>query len=324
MGGNTRTYLWQQPGWTDFQYESSALLEVHGQCRYEQGLLRAQLEALGLEERLEAQAEVLVEEAMKTSEIEGVNLDRQQVRSSVARRLGLPDAGLRQPERNVESLVQILLDATQSYAAPLTAERLKGWQAALFPTGYSGIHQIIVGDWRQGMMQVVSGPAGRGKLHFEAPPAGQLDGEVQHLLNWWNAPPQSKIRGHNIDLSLFRNIRNANLSSWPAYPDLSFPAIPTTSHNEASVETDRLVAKAALPEMVDGWASFLQRRDGEAQERIMKATRTGRPVGGDDFVSQLEALSGRHALLGDRERKNRYYVPLLARMIGIMGRTLSN
>ena len=190
MASTMKRYLWQQPEWTDFRWDSSTLLEAHGCCRYEQGLLRAQVESLGLEERLEAQAEVLVEEAMKTSEIEGENLDRQQVRSSVARRLGLPDAGLRQPERSVEGLVQILLDATQNYAAPLSAERLKGWQAALFPTGYSGMHKIIAGDWRQELMQVVSGPVGKEKVHFEAPPANQLDLEVQRLLDWWNTPPK--------------------------------------------------------------------------------------------------------------------------------------
>ncbi len=187
---NTRKYLWQHSSWTDFQWDSSALLEVHGHCRFEQGLLRAQVEALGLEERLEAQAEVLVEEALKTSAIEGEILDPQQVRSSVARRLGLPDAGLRQPERTVEGLVDILLDATQYHDAPLTADRLKGWQAALFPTGYSGMYKIITGDWRQDVMQVVSGPVGREKVHYEAPRADQLDQQVQTLLGWWNAPPK--------------------------------------------------------------------------------------------------------------------------------------
>ncbi len=185
-----RTYLWQQPKWADFYWDNSVLFKIHGICRYEQGLLRAQVETLGLEERLEAQAEVLVEEAMKTSEIEGERLDRQQVRSSVALKLGLPTAGLRQPERDVEGLVQILLDATQNFSVPLTAERLKGWQAALFPTGFSGIHKVLVGDWRQNPMQVVSGPAGREKIHFEAPPADLLDHEIERLLDWWNFQPK--------------------------------------------------------------------------------------------------------------------------------------
>ena len=189
MGGDMRTYLWQQPKWTDFYWDDSVLFEIYGTCRYEQGLLRAQIQTLGLEERLKAQAEVLVEEAMKTSEIEGEHLDREQVRSSVALKLGLPTAGLRQPERNVEGLVQILLDATQNFSVPLTAERLKGWQAALFPTGYSGMHKILVGDWRQNQMQVVSGPAGREKIHFEAPPADILGDEIERLLTWWNSPP---------------------------------------------------------------------------------------------------------------------------------------
>jgi len=189
MDGDMRTYLWQQPKWADFYWDNSALFEIHGTCRYEQGLLRAQVETLGLEERLAAQAEVLVEEAMKTSEIEGESLDRQQVCSSVALRLGLPTAGLRQPERNVEGLVQILLDATQNFSAPLTAERLKGWQAALFPTGYSGMHKIFVGDRRQSRVRVVSGSTGREKIHFEAPPVDLLDHEIERLLDWWNSSP---------------------------------------------------------------------------------------------------------------------------------------
>ncbi|MGD9137635.1 MAG: Fic family protein, partial [Desulfobacterales bacterium] len=140
--------------------------------------------------RQQARAEVLIEETLKTSEIEGVLLDARAVRSSVARRLGLPAAGL--PEVNsplADGVVEILLDATQKHAEKLTAERLFGWHAALFPTGYSGIHKIRVAAWRddrKGPMQVVSGPIGREKVHYQAPPARRLNEEMKRFFSWWD------------------------------------------------------------------------------------------------------------------------------------------
>ena len=133
----------------------------------------------------EAQAEILVEETVKTAAIEGEVLDRDSVRSSVARRLGLSEAGLPPAERHVDGLVEVLLDATQKYDQPLTAKRLKGWHAALFPTGYSGLHKIRVGEWREGKMEVVSGHVGREKVHFQAPPSKVLNEEMKNFFDWW-------------------------------------------------------------------------------------------------------------------------------------------
>ena len=184
-----RRYIWQYPSWPKFHWDSTALLKFLGDCRFQQGSLLTQMHELGFEVQQQARAEVLIEEALKTSEIEGVRLNTQAVRSSVARRLGLPSAGL--PEINeplADAVVEILLDATQNHESRLTAERLFGWQAALFPTGYSGIHRIQVAAWRddrKGPMQVVSGPMGREKVHYQAPPANRLKDEMKRFFRWW-------------------------------------------------------------------------------------------------------------------------------------------
>ena len=185
-----RSYIWQFPTWPKFEWDSTALLKPLGDCRFQQGSLLAQMRELGFEVQQQARAEVLIEEALKTSEIEGVRLDTRAVRSSVARRLGLPSAGL--PDVNsplADGVVEILLDATQNHGQILTAERLFGWHAALFPTGYSGIHKIRVADWRddrKGPMQVVSGPMGREKVHYQAPPADRLKEEMKRFFSWWD------------------------------------------------------------------------------------------------------------------------------------------
>jgi Fic family protein len=140
----------------------------------------------------EAQLEALTEDVLRSSEIEGEILQRAAVRSSLARRLGVPDAGTAPVDRRTEGVVAMLLDATQRFDATLTAERLFGWQVALFPTGYSGLHPVAVGRWRddaKGPMQVVSGPIGRSIVHFEAPPAGVLDAEMRRFPGWFNALP---------------------------------------------------------------------------------------------------------------------------------------
>ena len=182
-------YVWQTPAWPKFFWNSAVLLQMLGQTRKAQGRLLGEVEYIGLE----MQADVLTDEAFTTAAIEGEKLDRNSVRSSVARRLGLPTAGLPGTERHVDGLVEMLLDATVNYDKPLTSERLKGWQAALFPTGYSGIQNILVGDWRKGPdpMQVVSGPIGKEKVHYEAPPAKHLDRQMEYFLSWWNSPPEN-------------------------------------------------------------------------------------------------------------------------------------
>jgi Fic family protein len=185
-----RRYIWQFPTWPEFRWDSAVLLKLLGDCRFQQGSLLAQMRELGFEVQQQARAEVLIEEALKTSEIEGVRLDTRAVRSSVARRLGLPSAGLAEVNNPLaDGVVEILIDATQNHGRKLTAERLFGWHAALFPTGYSGMHKIQVADWRddrEGPMQVVSGPMGREKVHYQAPPADSLKDEMKRFFLWWN------------------------------------------------------------------------------------------------------------------------------------------
>lgn len=178
-------YIWQKTNWTDFSWQSGRLLPLLGKARQIQGKILARAKSLGLVLTHEAQAEILVEETVKTSAIEGEILNRDSVRSSVAKHLGLSVAGLPAAQRHIDGLVEILLDATRNYDKPLTAARLKGWHAALFPTGYSGLHKISAGAWRKGGVQVVSGPVGKEKVHFQAPPSERLDREMKNFLNWW-------------------------------------------------------------------------------------------------------------------------------------------
>jgi Fic family protein len=181
------TYIWQRKKWPALTWDSEALLAPLGECRLLQGKLFSKVAGIGFDLEHQAQAEILVEETMKTSAIEGERLDVRSVRSSVARRLGLPSAGM--PfDRRVDDLVSVLVDATRNFDKSLTCERLWGWHAALFPTGYSGMHKIKVGGWRESdePMRVVSGPIGREKIHFEAPPAYRLEQEMGRFLSWFD------------------------------------------------------------------------------------------------------------------------------------------
>ena len=182
-------WVWQHPNWPDFRWDSAQLLRPLGQARRVQGELLSQARALGFALALEARGEILTEEAVQTGAIEGERYDRDAVRSSVGRRLGLPTAGLAAAGRDVEGLVEVLFDATSKASKPLTAERLQGWHAALFPTGYSGVHPIRIARWREGPMAVVSGAVGRERVHYEAPPAARVEEEMARYLTWWEAPP---------------------------------------------------------------------------------------------------------------------------------------
>ena len=181
-------YIWQHSNWPQFSWDSDLLLTHLGQARKAQGQIIAKTEFIGLEDH----ANLLIEEAFATSAIEGENLDRNTIRSSVAKRLGLPTAGLPAEQRQVDGLVQMLLDATMSHQKELTVERLHSWHAALFPTGYSGMHKIEVGRWRTGdqPMQVVSGPIGKERVHYQAPPATAIAKEMECFLLWWKNPPR--------------------------------------------------------------------------------------------------------------------------------------
>ncbi len=189
------TYVWQRACWPNLSWQSETLAQPLGRTRLRQGQLINKIEALGLDLTEEARAAVLSEEALKTAAIEGESLNPEAIRSSVARHLGLPTAGLPVPDRQVDGLVDVLLDATVHYDKSLSAQRLKGWQAALFPTGYSGLHRIRVGQWRGPTpMRVVSGPIGREKIHFEAPPHDRVATDMRRFLTWWKQS-QGKIEG---------------------------------------------------------------------------------------------------------------------------------
>jgi Fic family protein len=180
-------YIWERKNWFDFKYSESALLKPLSEVRIAQGRLLGRILSLDIKLETEAQALILVEEAVRTAEIEGQKLNREAVRSSVAVRLGLPH-GIGAHDRNVDGLVDVLLDAARSYDKPLTLKRLNGWQAALFPSGYSGLRKIAVGKPRgPEPMRIVSGPIGREKVHFEALPRDHLDKEFSLFLKWWNS-----------------------------------------------------------------------------------------------------------------------------------------
>lgn len=186
-------YIHERPEWPTFQWDIAKLAEPLAAIRHMQGLLLGRMNALGFSIRAEAGLETLTLDVVKSSAIEGESLDAAQVRSSLARRLGIDIGGLTPVSRNVEGVVEMMLDAAQRYAEPLTAERLYGWHAALFPTGYGAARRITVGAWRKpeaGPMQVVSGYIGHEKVHFEAPAAGRLDTEMGRFLEWFNAPLQ--------------------------------------------------------------------------------------------------------------------------------------
>ncbi len=181
-------YIHQLPEWPAFTWQAHALEPLLGQVRHQQGHLLGRLDALGFEPRTEATWRTLTLDVLKSSEIEGELLPPESVRSSLARRLGLDAGGLASADRRVEGLVDLLLDATRSYDQPLTSERLFSWHGALFPAGRSGLHRVLVGAWRTGSMQVVSGAMGRERVHFEAPAAELVAAQMQKFLDWFNAP----------------------------------------------------------------------------------------------------------------------------------------
>jgi Fic family protein len=182
-------YIHERADWPQFSWQPEPLSRLLADVRHRQGRLLGRMESLGFRLRTEAVLETLTLDVLKSSEIEGEVLNPQEVRSSIARRLGIDVAGVVRPGRDVEGVVEMMLDATQNFSQPLTQERLFAWHAALFPTGRSGMHPIIVGAWRndaQGPMQVVSGPVGRETIHFEAPAASRLKREMAGFLRWLN------------------------------------------------------------------------------------------------------------------------------------------
>jgi Fic family protein len=183
-------YIWEQTDWPSMTWDRGQLLELLSEVSRKQGRLLGRMQDVGLDLRREAQLGTLTEDVVRTSEIEGEKLDSGQVRSSIARRLGMDAGGVVAVDRDVEGVVEMMLDATTNYTRPLTADRLFGWHAALFPTGRSGLHKVTVGKWRDdsgGPMQVVSGAIGRQRVHYQAPPAARLPEEMDRFLGWFES-----------------------------------------------------------------------------------------------------------------------------------------
>ena len=179
-------YIYQKENWTDFVWDNAILSAVLGDVRLLQGKMLGQIHSLGFSSKEEKKLEMLTLDVLKSSEIEGETLNYEQVRSSVARRLGINTAGLVTSPRDVEGVVEMMLDATQNYSEPLTEDRLFGWHAALFPTGYSGMHKITVARYRTEEMQIVSGAMGKEKVHYEAVAATDVEKEMKLFLDWFN------------------------------------------------------------------------------------------------------------------------------------------
>jgi Fic family protein len=183
-------YIHELPNWPKFKWDQHGLAKQLAAVRHRQGRLIGRMQALSFPLREEAVLQTLTEDALKSSEIEGKILDKDLVRSSIARRLGMEAAALPPADRHMEGVVEMMLDATQKFKEQLTAERLFGWHASLFPTGRSGMRRIVVGAWRtdkSGPMQVVSGVEGRERVHYEAPAAAKLDAEMAAFLDWFNS-----------------------------------------------------------------------------------------------------------------------------------------
>lgn len=183
-------YIHQLSQWPGFHWNQDQITVLLSEIRNRQGRLLGRMEGLGFGLQAEANLQILTLDVLNSSEIEGEFLDADQVRSSIARRLGMDIAGLVPPDRNVDGVVEMMMDATQNYQQALSAERLYGWHAALFPTGRSGMYRIVVGAWRNNEkddpMQVVSGAMGKEKVHFEAPEADRLDEEMNRFITWFN------------------------------------------------------------------------------------------------------------------------------------------
>lgn len=179
-------YIYQHLDWPTFRWDAEQILPLLSEVRNKQGRLIGKMSLVGFDLKKVANLEVLTLDVIKSSEIEGEHLHPEQVRSSIARRLGLEIAGMVPADRDVEGVVQMMLDATINYNEPLTHDRLYSWHASLFPGGYSGMHRIEIGKYRTGPMQVVSGPMGKEKVHYEAPPADRVPAEMKYFLSWFN------------------------------------------------------------------------------------------------------------------------------------------
>ncbi|MDH3427158.1 MAG: Fic family protein, partial [Gemmatimonadota bacterium] len=312
-------YLWERPGWPALSWDEKALSTLLASVSRRQGLVLGRMEALGFHLRDEAHLRTLTEDVVKSSEIEGEDLDRDQVRSSIARRLGLDAGGLVPADREVEGVVEMMLDATGKYEESLTEERLFAWHTSLFPTGRSGMRKIIVGKWRDdrtGPMQVVSGPAGGERVHYEAPPAERLPEEMARFLSWFEDPG-------DIDPLLTAGL--AHLLFVTIHP-----------FDDGNGRIARAIADMVLSRSESSRRRFYSmsaqiRRERNDYYAILESTQKG----GVDvtqwqtwFLScLLRAIEGAHGILGFVLRKARFWErfatePLNERQIAILNRLL--
>lgn len=251
------TYIHERADWPNLTWDDSAIAQPLAAVRHRQGRLIGRMEALGFALREEAVLRTLTEDVLKSSEIEGEVLDREQVRSSIARRLGMDVVGLVPADRDVEGVVEMMLDATQNYAQPLTADRLFGWHAALFPTGRSGMSRITVGAWRTpegDPMQVVSGPIGRERIHYEAPAADRLDAEMTAFLHWFeSATPDPVLKAGVAHLWFVTNhpFDDGNGRIARAIADLALARAEGTSQRFYSMSAQIRAERKAYYEMLE-------------------------------------------------------------------------
>ena len=193
---SNQTWIWQQPDWPKFVWDANEISNSLAQARLAQGKLQGAAQILNADLSSEALASILIQDGITTSAIEGERLHIDAVRSSVANQLGLPNVGLPKPDRAIDGLVEVLLDATQKHNQPLTLQRLCNWHGALFPTGYSGLREIRVGQMRRAEpMRVVSGRIGHETVHFEAPPYEQIDIEMSRFIDWFNSDDSKILDG---------------------------------------------------------------------------------------------------------------------------------
>ena len=193
---SNQTWIWQQPNWPKFVWDADELSNPLAQARLAQGKLHGVAHILNADLSSEALTSILIQDGITTSAIEGERLHVDAVRSSVANQLGLPNVGLPKPDRAIDGLVEVLLDATQKHNQPLTLQRLCNWHGALFPTGYSGLREIRVGQMRGAEpMRVVSGRIGHETVHFEAPPYEQIDTEMSRFIDWFNSDDSQTLDG---------------------------------------------------------------------------------------------------------------------------------
>ncbi len=179
-------YIHERHNWTEFQWEDGLIINLLSEVRNLQGKLIGKVELLGFELKDEANLETLIQDVVKSSEIEGEILNPEQVRSSIATRLGLDNSGLVNSDRHIDGVVEMMLDATQNTDKTISAERLYGWHGSLFPTGRTGLYKIDVAQWRSGNIQVVSGGMGKEVIHFEGPKAERLEAEMKSFIDWFN------------------------------------------------------------------------------------------------------------------------------------------